>query len=294
MGSTIPSKIVRKVIFDILIERSNAIDEDCAEIIRKDMEAIGSVSDYACELGWTASGTRGLADDILEGIMSLEEAVEVLTREERIDAKARCQKWLDKNDKNTMSKDRQKLEQILGCDSISEDEEKTIFEIIPELLDEKDFLQNNPWHIYDVWNHTKKVFQNSRPDKEIRLALLLHDIGKPHSYQDDEGGIRHFKGHSQKSAEISKSILERLGYVEKQINEMCFLIANHDKTIQPEVINAGNLETYRKLLYIQYCDASGYNPEYIQRVYDRLDRVSSYLKEYEESNVEKKIGEEER
>ena len=38
MEGTIPSKIVRKIIFDILIERSNAIDADCAEIIKKDME----------------------------------------------------------------------------------------------------------------------------------------------------------------------------------------------------------------------------------------------------------------
>ena len=78
MGATIPSKIVRKVIFDILIERSHVIDDACDELIKKDMEAMGSVSDYAGELRCTASGTRVLADDILEGIMSLEEAVEVL------------------------------------------------------------------------------------------------------------------------------------------------------------------------------------------------------------------------
>lgn len=282
MINAIPVKIIRKVIFDILIERSHAIDDDCAEIIKKDMEAFGSVGDYAGELGCTASGTRVLADDILDGTMSLEEAVEVLTPEERMEAKARCQKWLDKN-----AKDRQKLEQILKGESILEDEEKIIFDIIPELLDEKDFPQNNPWHIYDVWNHTKKVLENSKPDKEIRLVLLLHDIGKPHSYQDDENGIRHFRGHSQKSAEISEKILRKLGYSEEEIRDICFLIANHDKTIQPEVISASNLEIYKKLLHIQYCDASGYNPEYIQRVYDRLDKVSSYLKEYEECNIER-------
>ena len=100
MRSTIPSKIVRKIIFDILIERSNAIDDDCKEIIKKDMATFGSVSDYACEVGWTACGTRVLADDILEGIMSLEEAVEVLTSDERREAKVRCQTWLDEKSKN--------------------------------------------------------------------------------------------------------------------------------------------------------------------------------------------------
>ena len=68
------------------------------------MEAFGSVSDYAGEVGWTACGTRVLADDILDGTMSLEEAVEVLTSEERREAKARCQNWLDEKDKNDIEK----------------------------------------------------------------------------------------------------------------------------------------------------------------------------------------------
>ena len=105
MGKTIPAKIVRKVIFDILLERSYAIDEVCDEIVKNGIETgLPVISDYAGELGWTACGTRVLADDILEGIMSLEEAVEVLTPEERREAKARCQKWLDEKNKNEIEK----------------------------------------------------------------------------------------------------------------------------------------------------------------------------------------------
>ena len=191
-----------------------------------------------------------------------------------------------------MNNERKIIEQILSLNTITECEEQTIFKIIPELKAEKDFPQNNPWHIYDVWNHTKKVVQNSKVDKEIRLILLLHDIGKPHKYQDDENGIRHFRGHAEKSEEISKPILKRLGYADEQINEMCFLIANHDKTILSEIINTQNIEIYKKLIYIQYCDASGYNPEYIGRVYERLDRISLYLREYENNVNKKVIGEE--
>ena len=193
-----------------------------------------------------------------------------------------------------MNNDRRVIEQILLGDRIAENEEQTIFDIIPELKAEKDFVQNNPWHIFDVWNHTKKVLENSKVDEEIRMVLLLHDIGKPHSYQDDENGVRHFRGHSQKSAEISKSILERLGYTEEQIKEISFLIENHDKTIQPKSINVDNIEKYKKLLYIQYCDASGYNPEYIQRVYEKLDRLSLYLKEYEINHIHPRNEEKDR
>ena len=104
MSINIPTKVVRKVIFDILVQRSKAIDADCDEIIKKDREAFGGVSDFAGELGWTACGTRVLADDILEGIMPIEEAVEVLTSDERREAKARCQNWLDENAKNDIEK----------------------------------------------------------------------------------------------------------------------------------------------------------------------------------------------
>lgn len=105
MEGTIPSKIVRKIIFDILIERSHVIDEACDEIVKNGMEnGLPVISDYAGELGWTACGTRVLADDILEGIMSLEEAVEVLSSEERREAKTRCQKWLDEKSKEDIEK----------------------------------------------------------------------------------------------------------------------------------------------------------------------------------------------
>ena len=43
------------------------------------------------------------------------------------------------------------------------------------------------------------AIKDSINDIDIRLVLLLHDIGKPFSYQED-GNIRHFKGHAQKSA----------------------------------------------------------------------------------------------
>lgn len=182
-------------------------------------------------------------------------------------------------------KSKMKLEDVLKVGTISDVEEKVIFEIIPELETEKGFLQNNPWHIYDVWDHTRKVFQSSKSDDaEIRLALLLHDIGKPHSYQDDENGVRHFRGHAQKSAEMSRDILSRLGYSEAEIGRLCFLIANHDKTIRPSQVKKSELPLFRKLLYMQYCDASGYNPEYTQGVWDRLDKIASELKEKEISN----------
>ena len=66
---------------------------------------------------------------------------------------------------------------------------------IPEINDMIGFQQHNPYHIYDVWNHTVhavKAYEcDCEPDLNPRdlitsLAIFFHDIGKPHCYQDSE------------------------------------------------------------------------------------------------------------
>ena len=187
--------------------------------------------------------------------------------------------------------DRKKIESLLlpevGKFSIKKLEENKdeIFEIIPELKDEDGFKQKNPWHIYDVWKHTLKALEMSRPELDVRLALLLHDIGKPHSFQDD-GEIRHFRGHSKKSAEISKCVLERLGYKEEEINDIVYLVENHSTTIDVEKVNRNNIELTKKLLHVQFCDAIAYNPIYIKQVLKKLDVIKNKIIEKEKKYKE--------
>ena len=57
----------------------------------------------------------------------------------------------------------------------------------------------------------KLYYENELTPKDIHLfknAAFLHDIGKPHSYQDDE--VRRFIGHPRKSSKIAYDILKRL------------------------------------------------------------------------------------
>lgn len=170
-----------------------------------------------------------------------------------------------------------------------ESNKKEIFEIIPELKNEESFDQKSSWHIYDVWKHTEVALSNSNYDFEERLALLLHDIGKPFSYQDD-GEIRHFKGHAEKSAEISTHILERLGYDTGTMNRILFLIKNHSTIIDFNKIDKGNIELYQKLLNIQYCDTRAYNPEKIAPVIKRLDgmrvKIEKFIKTFSKNQNE--------
>lgn len=170
------------------------------------------------------------------------------------------------------------LENLLLARYLKVDANKErVFKIIPELKAEDGFEHKHPHHCFDVWEHTMEALKRSKPDLQIRLALLLHDIGKPYSYQEGEDGIRHFKGHPQKSAEISKQVLQRLGYSDNDVEDICFLVNNHDTLIDVDRINEKNIELIKKLLYIQYCDAYAHAPQYIDRRIQKLDTVYGKL-----------------
>lgn len=153
-----------------------------------------------------------------------------------------------------------------------------LFRIIPELKETYGFNQKHPHHCYDVWEHTIEALKRSKPDLQIRIALLLHDIGKPHCYQEDKN-IRHFRGHPEKSAEISEKILKRLKYSDEEIESICYLIKNHDTLIDINKITKNNIELVKKQLYIQYCDAYAHAPQYIDRRIEKLDKVYEQIKE---------------
>ncbi len=156
------------------------------------------------------------------------------------------------------------------------DNEDVLFSLIPELKSEKGFEQKSIWHCYDVWEHTIHAIKSSRADVEIRLILLLHDIGKPYSCQED-GTVRHFRGHAEKSAEIAETVLKRMGYSIEKVDELCFFIRNHAATITEDMLSYNNIKTYKKLLYIQYCDGSAYAPQYAKQITEKLDAVCQML-----------------
>lgn len=155
--------------------------------------------------------------------------------------------------------------------------ENELFEIIPELKYEKNFEQRSEWHCFDVWGHTTATISACDNNVEDRLVMLLHDIGKPFSYQDD-GNIRHFKGHAQKSAEMAKKILDRLNIPEKNKNTMIKLIDMHSTKINIESIDAENLDFYKRLLKIKIYDAKGYEEEHSKIINEELDKLQKILK----------------
>lgn len=102
------------------------------------------------------------------------------------------------------------------------------FEILPELKPIYKFDQRNPWHIYDVLEHTLVVLDNTEKNIFLRFAALFHDIGKPSKFFTDKEGIGHFYGHPDKSEEIFNSIATRLKMDNKTKKLVSRLIKEHD------------------------------------------------------------------
>lgn len=62
----------------------------------------------------------------------------------------------------------------------------------PEILPMVGFDQRNGHHCYDVWEHTLHAMEKVKPEPELRLTMLLHDIGKPNCFTVDGLGCGHF------------------------------------------------------------------------------------------------------
>ncbi len=159
-----------------------------------------------------------------------------------------------------------------------ENKKEMIFTIIPELKAEEGFEHKHPHHAYDVWKHTLVAMERSKPDLQVRLALLLHDIGKPYCYQE-EGNMRHFRGHPKKSEEMTKVILTRLGYSPKEIADICYLVENHDTIININKVEEHNRALIEKQLHMQYCDAYAHHPDHIEKRIKKLNQIKKRLEE---------------
>ena len=165
-----------------------------------------------------------------------------------------------------------RLQEILLSDdvvqSINDNMNELLFHI-PEIKYMIGFDHNHPHHHLDVWNHTLLALSLSEKDFDIRLCLLLHDVGKPFSYQDEE--VRHFRNHAAVSASMSEIILKRLGFDDNYTKNICYLIKYHDTAISDEQI-INDYDLCLKLFKIQKCDALAHHP-------DKLEKRKKYIDE---------------
>ena len=105
------------------------------------------------------------------------------------------------------------------------------------------FKQRGPTHKKDVWGHTLEAMKNANSsDLVLNLAILFHDIGKPHTATD---GQKSFPGHDKKGAQIAKSTLTELGIPTGVVKRVVNMVENH--LFVGLVGTKGQPEEYRKL-----------------------------------------------
>jgi poly(A) polymerase len=103
-----------------------------------------------------------------------------------------------------------------------------LFEIfIPEFLPMVGCEQGK-YHHLDVWKHTLLVLKNAgSKDLVLSLAALFHDVAKPPTrFLDEEGNTRFF-GHEHVGERMTKEILKRLKFPQKEVDEVALLVRNH-------------------------------------------------------------------
>jgi tRNA nucleotidyltransferase (CCA-adding enzyme) len=104
----------------------------------------------------------------------------------------------------------------------------------PELLEGVRFEQNQ-FHAYDVFRHTLRAVDFAPAELTVRLAALLHDVGKPRSAQPPEPRGEHtFYKHEFLGEEMAKEILLRLRYSTKDVERVSLLVREHNWYYRPE------------------------------------------------------------
>jgi len=135
---------------------------------------------------------------------------------------------------------------------------------IPELLPCKGFDQKTEYHKYDVLEHSIKALEYAEADKSIRIAALLHDIGKPLCFTLDEKGRGHFYGHPEISARMATDILKRLKADRALTDKVELLVRYHDTPTKKDrafvkrLLNTVGEENFFDFIKVYYADGAAH------------------------------------
>lgn len=97
----------------------------------------------------------------------------------------------------------------------------------PELM-ESVGCEQNKWHAYDVWGHAMACLDACKPEPVLRVAALLHDVGKPRTRAFSEKTEDYtFYEHERVGAEMADPLLTRLRFSNEDRARIVALIRHH-------------------------------------------------------------------
>ncbi len=150
-------------------------------------------------------------------------------------------------------------------------------------------LQQDPVHRHkDVLAHTIAVVDKTRPDKILRLAALLHDIGKPKTRSFGGGGVS-FHHHEVVGARMAEERMRALRYPEDEIADVRRLVELHlrfhgygddvwtDSAVRRYATDAGPL--LDRLNELTRCDCTTRNQRKAAELARRMDLLEERIAE---------------
>lgn len=157
--------------------------------------------------------------------------------------------------------------------------------VLPEL--DAAFLtpQHNPHHRYNVGEHLMQTLLHIRADKALRIAALLHDIGKPAARTTDAVGIDHFHGHVEQSETMAADILKRLKFDNDTITKVQKYVRYHDDKPEPNArsvrraIHRIGTEYFAEVLELRRADVLAQSSYQQQEKLARIDETQRIYQE---------------
>lgn len=136
--------------------------------------------------------------------------------------------------------------------------------ILPELAACREIKQNKVGSC-DVLGHTYNCVDAAAKDGfcyTVRLAALLHDIGKPSTMTLNDYGMMRFFGHDVQGSKMAKDVLRRLKCSNRTIDDVGLLIAEHMTRYTPDWTDGAVKRFIRRvgsqnigmLFELQWCD----------------------------------------
>lgn len=155
-------------------------------------------------------------------------------------------------------------------------------------------MEQDPQHHHkDVLAHTFAVVDKASPDLTLRLAALLHDIGKPDTREFGPGGVT-FHHHEVVGARMTRRRLRELRYPREVVDDVSRLVYLHlrphtlklgwtDSAVRRYVRDAGDLlEPLNELVRCDVTTANKRRERIIQNRIDELEERIEKLSEQEE------------
>lgn len=161
--------------------------------------------------------------------------------------------------------------------------------VIPELEETYD-MEQNAYHFGPVWDHTVGLLAAcTNNDLAVRVACVLHDIGKIRCQSRGEDGRVHFYDHENVGEALANEILHRMRYPKDFINEVCFYVKWHMytkhwgdelhgmklKTLRKLEYMCGSEERFFKLLDVIDCDNKAHAPEHCMPL--QVSNIKDYV-----------------